>query len=201
MKLPARFDGAKVGGGYVGIRSQLYATVEKTNGTISDAGTTWPKLSNGQVVALVQAWRRAAARSSRPSWPLSSDLLRAALGWRATGDRFVMTTQHAASLAAPELLQLFWLSTGELADQLDGVPTVKRPLVVDYSFRGYEAAARQEWSSMQAEAKIPGPKGPIEVPDPKLPVKPVLPVVPSVGGGGLLLLLLLLAAFATKKRN
>jgi hypothetical protein len=202
MKLLSSYDGAKFGDGYEGIRSQVYYNAQQANGSTSINGAQWPKLSNGQVIALVQAWRRAAARSARPSWPLSFDLLRSALGWSQAGDRFVMSREHASALAPPELLQMFWTSTGDIAQQLDDANTKRMPLIVDHSYAGYEQAARDAWREMQAAGiVIPTPGGPLPVPDPVTPPTPPLPQVPSVGGGGMLLLLLIAAvAFSRRKK-
>lgn len=201
MKLATTFSGTKgKEPGYAGIRAELYFDASKANGELQAIdGAAYPRLSNGQVVALVQAWRRAAARSKNPRWPLGLDLLRAGLGWRKQGDRFVMTAKHAATAAPSELVQLFWLSTAELAEQLDVAGTKRAPLIVDYSMAAYGAAAREAWREMQAELKVPGKPGQpwIEVPE-EVPIKPV---IPRGGGGGLLLLVvLLIVAVGTRRK-
>lgn len=197
MKLPTTLTG-KSDPGYVGIRSELYYAASKANGEMNVDGASYPKLSNGQVVALVQAWRRASARSVRPSWPISFDLLIAALGWRKPGDRFVMSREHASALASGELVALFWLATGDLAESLDGARTKRLPLIVDYSYAGYEAAAREAWREMQASSGMP----PLPDKIPPSPIAPVLPPkIPRMGGGGILLLLLLIAAHATTRKK
>lgn len=156
--------------------------------------TKWPGLSNGQLIALARAWKRAAARSKSPAWPLEYHLVIEALGWHQEGDRFIMTEAHAKEPAAPELLAMFWKSVRDLADRLSNDGTKLNPLIVDWSYAGYEAAAREAWTQMQAErASSPAAPGPIAT----------APAVKesSGWGGAVLLIALLLAAGSKKKRR
>jgi hypothetical protein len=164
---------------YVGIRTVLYYAMRDDNGMITTdwggAENAYPALSNGEVIAIVQAWRRAAARSHTPTWAAWDDLINAALGWTAPGDRYVMTKEHARAPADPGVIALLWQSTDELANQLDASGTVYKPLIVDWSYSGYEQAARDAWHQMQLDVQggiIGPPPSPIPPPAPS-PEKPV----------------------------
>jgi hypothetical protein len=200
---------------YVGIRTVLYYELRDANGEITTdwggAQNAYPALSNGEVIALVQAWRRAAARSKTPTWKGWNDLLNVALGWNAPGDRFVMTKAHAKAPADPGVVALLWQSTADLATNLDAAGTVYKPLIVDWSYSGYEQAARDAWHQMQHDAGASGgligpPPSPIP-PDPKLPDAPI-PTPPerrkpksSSGVGWLLAIALLLLGTRDRRQN
>lgn len=219
MALPTTWTGLVSGtlrdSDYRAIRYQLWSYFEK-RGTvrIPDDDAAWPALSNGELVALAVAWKRAAARSKAPTWPQWYDLVVSGLGWHQDGDRFVMSLDHMKAPAPPSTLKLFWLTTGDLAEQLDGAGTVLRPLIVDWSRSAYEQAARDAWTQMKVNREVtqmppmpvPGGGRPGDPPaKPKIPPELVpdpsdLAPLPSVGGG-LLLVLLLLAALSRKRKG
>lgn len=194
-----------------------FADAATTNGTwLSPGGPVilpkWgdgaPKLSYGQVAALARAWKRCAARSPSPSWPPWYELTCAALGWAKPGDKFVMTAARANAPANEALTELFWLEARDLASRLDADGTKLNPLMVDWSYAGYEQSARDAWQQMQAEAKAGTP--PTPAPEPivrEIPVgMPVSNLISSSestdgGGGAALLLLLLLFAGGGNKRK
>jgi len=133
------------------------------------SGVYWPKLSNGQLAALVMAWRRAAARGSA-TWPLWRDLADAALGRAPDEPRFDMARAHRMRSADPAVVGLLWESTRELAGAMDAAGTVVRPLPVSWTQDSYEQLARDAWEQIkreQAAAGIPAPLLP-----PPLPEKP-----------------------------
>lgn len=198
-KFPSSYDGGS-DKSYSGIRTQLYAQFYKRAEVETDdpvAGPqSWPDLSNGELIALVRAWKRAAARSSHPSWPISYDLLLSGLGWSKEGDQFVMTRDHATRPASALAIKLFWIATDDLAVQLDSATTKRYPLIVDWSYSGYEQAARDAWHEMQLARLPPLPDRP-----PPSPIDPVLPELPSIDGGGILLVLLIAAYVITRKKR
>lgn len=189
--------------------AQSFSDAMMNNGGVAvaaEAGsgdTMLPRLTNGQVVALARAWRNAAARSKSPTWAQWYELTIAGLGWRAEGDRFVMTREHANAVAPPELLAYFWASTKALAQQLDATQTVVRPLNVSYAWDQYEQAARDAWHVMKVERRARSTADtPATSPAPAIsPAAPAKPAESSGWGGGLLLLVLLLAVGATRKKG
>lgn len=143
-----------------------------------------PRLSNGQAVALVQAWRRAAARG-QVTWPVWVDLASYALGRREGTEPFNMSGDWARRPLDDDGLAMLWSSTAELATDLDAAGTIVRPVVVAWTRAGYEQAARDAWETIKHEraleesaAKVPGPLLPPPQPDPDDP--------PKVPGGGTL---------------
>lgn len=204
MPLKPAYKGAN----YELLWAQSFSDAIANNGSITIAAASGdvvvPRLTNGQLVALARAWKNAAARSKSPRWPEWYTLTIAGLGWRAAGDKFVMTRDHANATAPTELLELFWAATQQLARQLDQAQTVVRPLNVSYAWEGYEQAARDAWHVMKVER---GARSAVESPatspapaiDP--PAAPAKPAESSGWGGGLLLLVLLLAVGATKKKG
>lgn len=190
MALRASYDGAGFQAGYAGIAAQMFFDADRNNGTVSvpdaEGAMSYPRLTNGQVAALVRGWRRAAARSKSPSWPESYDLLVAALGWRKLGDRFIMTREHAAEAAPPELVALFWRSSDALAKRLDDGGTKRAAIPIDWSYQGYEAAAREAWREMQIDRSAAASAKPAES---------------SGWGNALLLIALLIAAGMSRKKG
>lgn len=139
-------------------------------------------LSNGEAVALVQAWRRAAARS-RYAWPwveLTAELL----GSRGPGERFDMSAAHRNARAPDDLLLYLWRSTADLARSLDASGAVVRPLAPAFTNATYEQAARDAWEAAKAgTSDVPPwllpPRPPNQ--DPATPLPPVPPEIPRPG--------------------
>jgi len=191
MALAKSYSGAGYVPGYAGISAQVFQDADRNNGKVMipgpEGGMYWPRLSNGQIAALAMAWKRAASRSKAPSWPDWYPIVNAALGWEKKGDRYIMTAERAAAPAAPELLEFFWRSSDELAKRLDAAGTKRAPLIVDWSFATYEAAARDAWQQMQSEDRG-SPDGPARA-DP----------APQGSDGGLLLVLVIVAVMVSRK--
>lgn len=187
--------------------AQSFSDAVENNGTVAvlDGANERlvPRLTNGQVVALARAWKNAAARSKSPSWPPWYDITIAGLGWKAEGDKFVMTKEHANAEAPTELLVYFWSATKALSAQLDQSTTVVRPLNVSYAWDVYQQAARDAWHLMKVERRARStPEQPAVSPAPAIsPTAPAKPAESSGWGGGLLLLVLLLAVGATRKKG
>ena len=194
MGLPATFDGKGFDPGYRGIEAQVFMAADKANGKLQDpTGVWWPRLTWGQMLALVQAWKRAAARST-VRWSGWYDLSKWALGWEKEGDRFIMTKQWAQTSADPASLNMFWTDTGKLAADLDASGAKIAPLYVDWTWDGYERAARDTWSQMKIEREA-DPRAPA-------PVKAPGTSESSGWGGAVILIALLLAAgISAKKRK
>lgn len=204
MPLKSTYDGTGFQAGYQGIEAQLFLDVDKTNGNVripDEDGTVLPKLTNGQIIALATAWKRAAARSKAPSWPAWFDITVAALGWTKPGDRFVMTRAHAAAIAPPELLVMFWAATKELAARLDATGTKRAPLIVSYAWSGYEQAARDAWQTMQREQKQTDGSSLEPFDESKIEIDDAKPAESSGWGGAILLIVLLLAAAKKSRRR
>lgn len=188
------------GKSYPEIGLLLFNELEAANGDTSSSVThpdevPYPALSNGELIALVQAWKRAAARSKSPTWKGWYDLVLDALGWAQQGDRFIMTREHAKEPADPSAVAMFWESLTELTAQLDRAGTVVKPLIVDWSYAGYEQAARDAWRKMKEDGIVPAEDaGPVTTPSDSA-------VAPSGGGGGWLLLAILAAALATNRKK
>lgn len=199
-----------IGDSYKAIGDALETNVRDVNGTIGtgEIGAPWyAALSNGEIAALVLAWKRAAARSHVPTWPGWYDLLLHVLGWRSAGDRFVdfpdgTAKKYASARADDEIIELFWRSIWDLAAQLDGAQTPVKPLIIDYSFQSYRQAARDAWHEMERlnppPSPIPGAPG-----GPPMPDKPDLPMPPGTGGkkSSSLWLLIALLLVATRGRS
>lgn len=180
MALPTSYSG----GTYVAAWTALRDAVGKANGLAALAempepltGGFVPRLSNGQAVALVQAWRRAAARG-QVTWPVWADLASYALGRIEGTERFDMTQNHARAPLDPAGLALVWSATAELASDLDAAGTIVRPVVVSWTRATYQQAARDAWESIKHEraqeesaARVPGPLLPPPQPDPDEPPK------------------------------
>jgi len=188
------------GTSYVSIALTSWDEVKKANGLtaapVSEPDQTepiggYPKLSNGEMIALIQAWKRAAARSRIPTWGGWYELTLDALGWHAPGDRFKDAQADARAPVDDATVRLFWTSVASLAGQLDAAKTVIRPLYIDWSYAGFEAAAREAWRKMKEEggSASAGP-APASAPE---------PASESAGSG--LLIVLLLAAWATSRRK
>ena len=179
--LPTTYKGAT----YVAQWTALRDALGRANGLVSLAEAPAPlssglvpRVSNGQAVALVQAWRRAAARG-QVSWPVWADLASYALGRIEGDERFDMSQAHATAPLDDDGCALVWSATAELAAQLDESGTIVRPLVVAWTRASYQQAARDAWEVIKHEreqAKIPGPLLPPPQPDPDNP--------PKVPGGG-----------------
>lgn len=149
MALPTQLSGAT----YVQQLYQLRTALQRENGVLGGV----PAMSYGQLVAATQAWRHAAARSSDPQWDWL-ELLQRGLGYEQKGDRFVMQRAHAKAPAHAELLRDWWESVEDLAATLDEDKTVVRSTPLDWSWSGYERAARDAWQVMQAaEPEQPSP--------------------------------------------
>lgn len=204
MKLKTKIKGPD----YVSIASTLWDDVRKVNGACPGSdGSSYPCLSNGEVAAIILAWKRAAARTSVPTWPAWYELMLHALGWRQPGDRFVdfpggEAKKYAAAQADPELIELTWKSVGELAGQIDAASGPVGPLLIDYSYQGYGQAARDTWQEMKRQnPEWISPIPPMPEDPPKPPIEP-----PHGGGGGgggswLLIALLIAAALGNRKRK
>ena len=200
-KFPSTFDGKGYQTGYSGIDAQVFATADRINGKLlaSDAegGIYWPRLTWGQMVALTMAWKRAAGRSTL-RWKGWYELTKYALGWSKAGDRFIMTKQWAETSADATSLAMFWTETDRLAKDLDNAGTKIAPLYVDWSWAGYEAAARDAWNQMKIESEAPKSS-----PDPKLedPGSPGASESSGWGDGILLIALIIAAGIASKKQR
>lgn len=182
--------------------AQSFSDAMGSNGAVDVDGKAMPRLSNAQVVALAAAWKRAAARSKEPRWQPWYDITIAALGWRNPGDKFVMTKEHAGAGAPVELVEYFWAATKQLAAELDQNQTKLRPLIVNYAFAGYEAAARDAWHIMKTEAKASA--APAASASPAIETtsdSPAKPAESSGWGGAVILIVLLLAAGALKRKQ
>lgn len=191
-KLKTRIKGPD----YVSIASALWDDVKRVNGVCG----SYPCLSNGEVAAIIQAWRRAAARTSVPTWPGWYELMLHALGWRQPGDRFVNfkgdeAKAYSQERADPELIELTWKSVAELAGQIDAAKGTVGPLLIDYSYSAYGQAARDTWNEMKRQnPEWISPIPPMPEDPPESPVEPPHGPGDGGGGGGWLLIALLIAA-------
>lgn len=213
MALPTAYNGAT----YADILRAQVAAFGAGNGTFRATGATWSRFTNGQGLALLQTWRKiATAYKERMSlWP---DLWWSLLGWRKQGDKFQMTLAHASTPADDYLVELTWRSILLLVDTLDRLyPGVKPPpVVIDFSWKGYERAAKDAWAQMRSNA---GRKNPVSNPSgtpighgttppppatsypPQATVNNPASSAPSGGNAGVLLVVLLLLLAERKKRN
>lgn len=200
-KFPSTFTGKGYQAGYAGIAAELFAIADKVNGkllaTDAEGGIYYPRLTWGQMVALIQAWKRAAGRST-VKWRGWYDLTKWALGWAKEGDRFIMDKSWAATSADPQSLAMFWIQTDQLANDLDAAGTKIAPLYVDWSWGAYEAAARDAWNQMKIEREAPKSS-----PDPKLEDDATdRGASESSGwGNGILLIALIIAAGMASKKH
>lgn len=201
------------GTSYREIEASSWEDVANAHGMVATQGSgeEYPALSNGELIALIQAWKRASARSSQPGWGEWYEIALDGLGWQQPGDRFNMTKDHAQAPADPAAVALFWESVDRLAQRLDGARTVVKPLIIDYTFAAYEQAARDAWREMQrVQTEVPSVPGrkPIPLPDdpepppvPHDPRRKPSPDKPAKGGGDGILIALLIAAYVLRKRR
>lgn len=200
MALPNSFSGST----YSDIVSAQMSALAEENGTqaigdqLPGGGSFFAAaVSNGQAVALIQAWRRAAARG-KVKWPLWVDLEAYALGQREAGQRFDMSSAHRKTGLPSEALTLLWSSLQELAADLDKSGTVVRSLPVEWTTAAYEQGARDTWEQIKGKApKLPMPPAPPQ--PPKIPdeIPPPLdrldPTAPLRSAGGWLVALAVVA--------
>lgn len=195
MALAATYNGSD----YQQIEARLFMAVDQANGRLltpdPEGGEYFPRLTWGQIVALAAAWKRAAARSTL-RWSGWYDLMKYALGYDKPGDRFIMTKQWANTTADPASTAMFWKQIGQLAQDLDSSKTKIAPLYVDWTWAGYEAAARDAWSQMKIEREAP-----VSSPDPKLTPAEAEASESSGWGGAILLIALLIAAGKASKKG
>lgn len=190
------------GPSYLEILGRFGDEVTRANAVIVGSdGTEYPRLSNGELVAAVQAWKRCAARSKTPAWGMWYDLVLSGLGWEKDGDRFDMSDAHIKAPADPAAVELFWQEAARLAAQLDDVTTKLAPLIVDWSRKGYGAAAREAWRKMVEDGKAPNVIPPLPPSPPTSPVNPPIPTLPTLDGDGLLIALLIAAAVLSRKNR
>lgn len=145
---------ALTGDSYDAQRARLAQLVGDANGNVKIGDTYYPRISNGQGVAIVQAWRRAAARApqtvARWPWP---ELLEALLAWDAeTG--YDVTREHAQAPAPDDVTEWLWSSVFDLAKRLDGGGTVVRSTPIDYSWSAYEQAHRDAYEQRVRDSGV-----------------------------------------------
>lgn len=202
-KLPTIFDGTGYESSYAGLHAELFNAADSANGRVLVPPPTemyFPRLSNLQLVALVQAWRRATQRAGAAPviWRGWYDLLTAAFGWEHPGDHFDDTTAHMKAPAPPELLAMFWQSTDKLATDLDGAHVALRALRPRYTADEYRQAERDAWEQMRGMGIAPPDLGP-----PLANAANQIDIAPSLkssGGGGGLLLLIVIAVVALESK-
>lgn len=189
MALRSTYDGKGYQPGYAGIAAQVFLDVDKANGKQLDpaVGEFYPRLTWGQLVALTQAWKRASARST-VRWPAWYDLTKWGLGWAKEGDRFLMDKERAKATADPATCGLFWREIEKLAETIDASGAKRAPLYVDWTWAGYEAAARDAWHQMKIERE--GNSSP-----------PLAPTESSGWGDAVLWIVLLIAAGMAAKKE
>ena len=189
------------------VRVQLVYAVDALNGNIKDRAGVFPKLTNAQALAIGQAWKKMgkAWGIAPPAshWP---ELWYLALGRWKEGDRFDMTTKHGASPAPIEVIVGMWSLVDYYARELDAKHAQPIVLVLNLSFAGYEAAARDAYAVLKKEkkrkVKLPLPGTPeVDLPEaPNIPL-PVVPSLPTPDRGTGLLVLLIIIAIAVRRRK
>lgn len=199
--IPTTYSGDR----WEAIRVRAVYAFDSANGRTTINGLVYPRLTNAQALALVQGWKRMLRTAKVAPGPLWPDLWYRALGRLSEGDRFVMTTAHAEAPAPDEVILGAWEFGAYAARRLDEKNAQPRLLVLDFSYRAYEQAARDAYEALKAERKRK--KKPPPPPLPKLPDKPPLdptpplPQLPTIPKGTGLALLLLLLVLATSKRK
>lgn len=197
MALRTTYTGAS----WAAIHADLFEALDAANGRRMIDGEYKPQLTNLQAIAILHAYRKL-AKAWKVKVPLWPDLWYAALGYNKPGDKFQMTTAHANAMAPDHVVPFVWEATDMITADLARKQALPLLLVLDTTYKGYEAAARDAYTQLKKDRKpprlpIPGhPPLPDKPPDlPKLP----LPTVPSpnLRGAGILLALLLIA-FALK---
>lgn len=201
MQIPTTYTAAT----WVQIYGALAYAVETVNGK---AGK-YPRISNGLAIAILQGFRKLgnAYKLRTPFWP---DLWYHALGYRKKGDKFRMDPSHVTGPAPADVNAAVWEYVIDTAKKLDQAKAQPRLLVLDLSYRGYEAAAKEVYAKLKTDRRVPAPPTPPGVPQPpdvtlpevppeKLPL-PRVPSLPSLGDAGVLVLLVVIALAMRKKR-
>jgi hypothetical protein len=185
------------GGTWAAIHADLYEELDSANGRRMIEGEYRPQMTNLQAIAILQAYRKL-AKAWKVQVPLWPELWYAALGYLKAGDRFKMTTAHANAQAPDHVVPFVWEATDRITADLERKQALPLLLVLDTSFKGYEAAAKEAYAQLKKDRKpprlpIPGhPPLPDKPPSlPKLPL-PTIPK-PDLRGAGMLLALLLIA--------
>lgn len=200
MALPSTYTGDT----WERIRVALVYAVDSLNGRVDVNGQIFPRMNNGQALAIAQAWKGllAANKQTLPAalWP---ELWYRALGYHQPGDKFNMSHEHANAPALADVVAGVWALAEYAAQRLDEKGAQPKLLVLDLSFGGYERAAKDAYERLKkdrAPPKTPLPGNPPGAPPLKPPpdVKLPLPTVPSMQGTGLLLLLIVVALAVRK---
>lgn len=195
------------------LRVKVVYAFDAANGRMSVDGVWYPKLSNAQALALMQALRgQLVAHKISPStdW----DVWYGALGYHQAGDKFDLTTVHGGAPAPADVVAGAWSFFESAAKRLDYVGALPKILALNLTYPGYEKAAHDAYGALVAERKrqqpkktpVPMPPGidPPVVEPPKPPDDVPLPIVPTPDGSTALLALLVLLGVAIsmrKKRN
>jgi len=198
---------------------QIYGALSYAVETVNGRSGKYPRISNGLAIAILEGFRKLATAYKQfrsPFWP---SLWYAALGYRKEGDKFQMATSHALAAAPPDVTAAVWEYVMDQARKLDQVGAQPKLLVIDVTYKSYEAAAKSVYDALQAERKkkkvpFPGPRVPGTKPPPDVELPPEipggrnpvptpgdgLPSIPSLKGAGVLALIILIA-LAMRKRK
>lgn len=196
------------------IRVKMAFAFDAANGRASVAGGIFPRLSNAQALAILQALRgQLNAFKIKPSTKWS--LWYAALGYRTRGDKFNVSIAHGAAPAPDDVIAGVWEFLEDAAKRLDYVGAPKM-LVLNFTYSAFEKSARDAYAALvaqrksddaaKAKTKLPVPPGidPPDVAPPQPPDDVPLPVVPSLpssDGTAAIVVLLLIAIALRKKRK
>lgn len=211
MNLPTTYTGDT----WEKLRVQLVYAFDAANGRVKVNGMVYPQVTNAQALSIAAAYRkllRTTGAKVPAFWP---ELWYRALGRFQEGDRFLMTTAHGDAVAPPEVVAAVWELAAHASGVLDQSRAQPKLLVLDLSYRAYEATAKLAYAQLLADRKAKKKK-PIKVPNPadpggppgeidpdKIPKPPRpgdgLPAIPSMRGIGLLVLLIIAALAVDKK--
>jgi hypothetical protein len=129
------------------------ARAKRGAGTAPDGSTMVPRITNGEAVALVRAWRDAAG-SAR--FPLAAQFAGQAYGWNPSkGDRLITTSAQRDKLMSTAITHELWFALYKLASDFDDErpPTVAR---VDFDAEAFGDPVYQ--ASVRAGLALDGAK-------------------------------------------
>lgn len=224
-QIPSTFAGDS----WAQLKAQLFYAVDTATGRVlvSDAqgGEYLPDLTNGQAMALLQAWRKTLRAWKQPMpgalWPALWYLV---LGYQVAGDKFDVSIARAQLKAEPAVVAGVWAFIDYATEQLDRTPAAKpRTLGIDFSYSAWDRAARDAYEQLKLEraaskrsstaapkkkrkVKVPMPPGiddpEVELPDEdELPVAPMPPQLPKMSRGTALLIVLILILAAVRQKG
>jgi len=186
------------------IRVKVVYAFDAVNGRTTINGVVYPRLSNAQALALLQAWRgQLAPRKLDPTTQWS--LWYGALGYAKPGDKFDVHIAHGSAAAPDDVIAGAWEFVAGAAQRLDYTGASPKLLVLNFTYTAYEKAANDAYAALQRSRRKPKAKpapSPTTTPD-DVPVSTpeAAPEVSTPDRGTALLVVLVVIAIALRSKR